>query len=52
LFTDGFGTTRDWGLARSVEEKDEEDENEQEMVPKLRRFSMRKVEATRTLKTF
>ena len=41
---------------RSVEE---EDENEQEMVPrltkrykKLKRFSKRKVEATRTVKTF
>ena len=41
---------------RSVEE---EDENEQEMVPsftepykKLKRFSMRIVEATRTVKTF
>jgi hypothetical protein len=47
---------------RSVEEEDEEDENEQEMVPsfaetyealqKLKRFSMRQVEATRTVKIF
>jgi uncharacterized membrane-anchored protein YhcB (DUF1043 family) len=47
---------------RSLEEEDEEEENEQEMVPsfaetyealkKLKRFSMRKVEATRTMATF
>jgi hypothetical protein len=45
-----------------VEEEDEEEENKQEMVPsfaetyelykKLKRFSMRKVEATRTMATF
>jgi hypothetical protein len=45
-----------------VEEEDEEEENEQEMVPsfaeiyealkKLKNFSMRKVEATRTMTTF
>jgi signal recognition particle GTPase len=45
-----------FGSTRSVEE---EDENEQEMVPrltkfykKLKRFHMRTVEATRTVKTF
>jgi hypothetical protein len=45
-----------FGFTRSVEE---EDENEQEMVPrltklykKLKRFSKRKVEATQTMKTF
>ena len=44
---------------RSTRSVEEEDENEQEMVPrltklykKLKRFSMRKVEATRTEKTF
>jgi hypothetical protein len=42
-----------------VVEEDEEDENEQEMVPSfaetyeaLKRFSTRKVEATRTMATF
>jgi hypothetical protein len=47
---------------RSTRSVEEEDENEQEMVPsfaetyealqKLKRFSMRKVEATRTVATF
>jgi hypothetical protein len=44
---------------RSGEEEIEEDENEQDMVPrltklcnKLKRFSMLKVEATQTAKTF
>jgi len=51
-----------FGSTRSVEEEHEEDENEQEMVlsfaetykalQKLKRFSMSKVEATRTVKTF
>jgi hypothetical protein len=42
-----------------VEEENEDEENEQEMVPrltklykKLKRFSMRKLEATQTMTTF
>jgi hypothetical protein len=63
--TSGFETVEElheaFGSTRSGEEENEEDENEQEMVPsfaetklykKFKYFSMRKVEATRTVKTF
>jgi hypothetical protein len=61
--TSGFETFEElceafWST-RTGEEENEEDENEQKMVPrltklckKLKSFFMRKVEATRTVKTF